>query len=177
VLEGAHALSPFRRQRLESRLQSLVPGLRIEGAWHVYFVQHGDAVPDADALHRILQAGVAEAPRVEGALSRFVVPRLGTRSPWSSKATELPRGAGLPVTRVERGMRLDLSGWPQDPATAAAAARLLHDPMTQSLLASREEAEAMFAAPARRPLERIALDGLEDANRRLGLALAEDEIE
>jgi len=177
VLEGAPALSPFRRQRLETRLQSLVPGLRIEGAWHVYFVQPGETAPDREALHRILQAGDAEAPLAPGAQSRFVVPRLGTRSPWSSKATELLQGAGLPVARVERGMRLDLAGWPSDPATAAAAARLLHDPMTQSLLDSRDGAGALFAAPARKPLERIPLAELESANRRLGLALADDEIE
>ncbi|KAF1704352.1 phosphoribosylformylglycinamidine synthase [Pseudoxanthomonas suwonensis] len=177
VLEGAPALSPFRRQRLESRLQSLVPGLRIEGAWHVYFVQPGDAVPDPDALNRILQAGPEPAARAEGALSRYVVPRLGTRSPWSSKATELLQGAGQPVARVERGLRLDLAGWPEDAATRAAVGRLLHDPMTQSLLDSREAASALFAAPVRRPLERIALADLEAANRRLGLALADDEIE
>ncbi|WP_028916484.1 phosphoribosylformylglycinamidine synthase [Pseudoxanthomonas sp. J35] len=177
VLEGAPALSPFRRQRLETRLQSLVPGLRIEGAWHVYFVQPGEATPDREALHRILQAGEAQAPLAAGAQSRFVVPRLGTRSPWSSKATELLQGAGLPVARVERGMRLDLVGWPSDPAIAAAAARLLHDPMTQSLLESRDGAGALFATPARKPLERIPLAELESANRRLGLALAEDEIE
>jgi len=177
VLEGAPALSPFRRQRLESRLQSLVPGLRIEGAWHVYFVQPGEATPEPAALHRILQAGEAEAPLAEGALSRFVVPRLGTRSPWSSKATELLQGAGLPVARVERGLRLDLAGWPRDAAAQAAVGRLLHDPMTQSLLASRGQAGSLFATPARKALERIALDDLEDANRRLGLALADDEID
>ncbi|WP_144409314.1 phosphoribosylformylglycinamidine synthase [Pseudoxanthomonas suwonensis] len=177
VLEGAPALSPFRRQRLESRLQSLVPGLRIEGAWHVYFVQPGDSAPDPAALHRILQAGDAQAPRAGGALSRYVVPRLGTRSPWSSKATELLKGAGLPVARVERGMRLDLAGWPQDAATQAAVGKLLHDPMTQSLLASHEDAQALFAAQPRGTLQRIALDDLEGANRRLGLALADDEIE
>jgi phosphoribosylformylglycinamidine synthase len=177
VLEGAPALSPFRRQRLETRLQSLVPGLRIEGAWHVYFVQPGDATPDPAALHRILQAGDAEAPRADGAQSRYVVPRLGTRSPWSSKATELLQGAGLPVARVERGLRLDLAGWPQDAATQPALAKLLHDPMTQSLLASRDAAQALFTSPARKPLERIALADLEGANRRLGLALADDEIE
>jgi phosphoribosylformylglycinamidine synthase len=177
VLEGAPALSPFRRQRLETRLQSLVPGLRIEGAWHVYFVQPGDGAPDPAALHRILQAGDGQAPLAAGAVSRFVVPRLGTRSPWSSKATELLQGAGLPVARVERGLRLDLAGWPDDAATAAALGRLLHDPMTQSLLASPDDAQALFAAQPRGQLERIALAGLEDANRRLGLALADDEID
>jgi len=177
VLEGAPALSPFRRQRLQSRLQSLVPGLRIEGAWHVYFVQPGDTAPDSAALHRILQAGDGQAPRADGALSRYVVPRLGTRSPWSSKATELLQGAGLVLARVERGLRLDLAGWPADAATQAALGKLLHDPMTQSLLDSRDAAQALFASPARKPLERIALADLEDANRRLGLALADDEIE
>ena len=183
VLEGGPALSPFRRQRLQARLQAVVPGLGIEGAWHVYFVQPGDGSPDPAALHRILQAGDAQAPLAAGATSRFVVPRLGTRSPWSSKATELLQGAGLPVARVERGMRLDLAGWPgQDDSSCRseieiALARRLHDPMTQSLLASRERARALFAAQPRGGLERIALAGLEDANRRLGLALAEDEIE
>ncbi|GAB3508911.1 phosphoribosylformylglycinamidine synthase [Pseudoxanthomonas daejeonensis] len=180
VLEGATALSPFRRQRLQSRLQSLVPGLRIEGAWHVYFVQPAgtaSAPVDPAALHRILQAGDAEAPRADGALSRYVVPRLGTRSPWSSKATELLQGAGLPVARVERGLRLDLAGWPADGAVQLALARLLHDPMTQSLLDTRDAAQALFASAPRGRLERIALDDLEAANRRLGLALAEDEVD
>ncbi|KAF1686584.1 phosphoribosylformylglycinamidine synthase [Pseudoxanthomonas broegbernensis] len=177
VLEGAAALSPFRRQRLQTRLQSLAPGLRIEGAWHVYFVQPGEVAADPAALHRILQAGDAPAPRAEGALSRYVVPRLGTRSPWSSKATELLRGAGLDVARVERGLRLDLAGWPRDAAAQAAVGRLLHDPMTQSLLDAREGAQALFATPPRGRLERIALDGLEAANARLGLALAQDEID
>ncbi|KAF1688965.1 phosphoribosylformylglycinamidine synthase [Pseudoxanthomonas koreensis] len=177
VLEGAPALSPFRRQRLETRLQSLVPGLRVEGAWHVYFVQPGDGAPDPAVLHRILQAGDGQAALAEGALSRFVVPRLGTRSPWSSKATELLQGAGLAVARVERGLRLDLAGWPADTATQVAVAKLLHDPMTQSLLASRDDAQALFAAQPRGRLERIALAELESANRRLGLALADDEIE
>ena len=140
VLEGAPALSPFRRQRLQSRLQALVPGLCIEAAWQVYFVQPGEGVPDREAIHRILQAGDTPSPPAPGASSRYVVPRLGTRSPWSSKATELLQGADLAVARVERGLRLDLSGWPADAATAAAVGRLLHDPMTQSLLASAEAA-------------------------------------
>src|SRR5690606_18528920 len=74
-------------------------------------------------------------------------------------------------------MRVDLAGWPDDPALQAALAKLLHDPMTQSLLASHAEAAGLFAVPARGALERIPLAALEAANARLGLALAEDEIE
>ena len=104
VLEGAPALSPFRRDRLQARLNAIVPGLRISGAWHGYWIDPDkDADPDLAALKRILQAGDGVTDAEPGAVPRFVVPRLGTLSPWASKATELLRGAGLPVKRVERG--------------------------------------------------------------------------
>ena len=96
VLEGAPALSPFRRDRLQARLQTLVPGLRLVGAWHGYWIDpEPGASPDRAALLRILQAneGVAEADA--GVTTRYGVPRLGTLSPWASKATERLRGAGL----------------------------------------------------------------------------------
>jgi phosphoribosylformylglycinamidine synthase len=178
VLEGLPALSPFRRERLERRLRTVSPALRIAGAWHVYWVDPTPgATPDRAALHRILQAGDDASPAVEGAATRYVSPRLGTISPWASKATELLHGAALPVHRVERGLRLDLAGWPADPATQAALAGLLHDPMTQSLLASHAEARSLFEVPTRVALERVPVEALESANARLGLALAADEIE
>ncbi|UNU10508.1 phosphoribosylformylglycinamidine synthase [Xanthomonas translucens] len=178
VLEGASALSPFRRARLETRLHSVVPGLRIAGAWYVYFVDSdADAAVDSAAAQRILQAQDVPAVAEAGTCSRYVVPRLGTRSPWSSKATELLRGAGLAIRRVERGTRLDLAGWPKDALQQAALAKLLHDPMTQSLLDGAAQAQALFQAPLRGAVERIALDQLDAANARLGLALAQDEID
>ena len=113
VLEGLPALSPFRSERLERRLQSLSPSVRIAGAWHVYWVEpRAGATPDAAVLHRVLEAGDARHARAEGAVSRYVSPRLGTISPWASKATDILRGAGQPVARVERGVRIDLAGWP-----------------------------------------------------------------
>ena len=178
VLEGAPALSPFRRDRLQARLNAIVPGLRISGAWHGYWIDPDPgSSPDRVALQRILQAGEGVAEAEPGSVSRFVVPRLGTLSPWASKATELLRGAGLPVKRVERGMRIDVAGWPEDAATQAALAKLLHDPMTQSLLATREDGAALFTGHPRGALEVIPLAGLEAANARLGLALAQDEID
>ncbi|TWT20195.1 phosphoribosylformylglycinamidine synthase [Luteimonas marina] len=178
VLEGLPALSPFRRERLELRLQSLSPAVRIAGAWHVYWIEpEPGASPDVATLRRVLQAGQDRQAPEAGAVSRFVSPRLGTISPWASKATEILRGAGQPVRRVERGLRLDLAGFPADAAAQAALAKRLHDPMTQSLLSSHDEAAGLFAVPARGALERIALAELESANVRLGLALAGDEID
>ncbi|WP_298581671.1 phosphoribosylformylglycinamidine synthase [uncultured Luteimonas sp.] len=178
VLEGLPALSPFRRERLELRLQSVSPGVRIAGAWHVYWIDpEPGASPDPAVLRRVLEAGDDRAAPASGSISRFVAPRLGTISPWASKASEILRGARQPVRRVERGTRIDLTGWPDDAAARAALSKLLHDPMTQSLLASHDEAAGLFATPARGAVERIALAQLEQANVRLGLALAADEIE
>ena len=177
VLEGLPALSPFRRERLETRLRAIVPDIRVSGAWWVYWVRpEPGRTPDAAALDRILEARAAVTPPADGAVPRYVAPRLGTISPWASKATELLRGAGQPVLRVERGMRLDLVGFPDDAAIRAALAKALHDPMTQSLLADPGEAAALFAVPARGALDVVPLADLEAANARLGLALADDEI-
>ncbi|HIY70390.1 MAG TPA: phosphoribosylformylglycinamidine synthase [Candidatus Luteimonas excrementigallinarum] len=178
VLEGQPALSPFRLERLQARLKLFPSAPRVVGAWHVYWIEpKRGAAPDVAALGRILQAGSGARPLAEGAVSRFVAPRLGTISPWASKTSELLDHAGVEVKRVERGTRLDIVGWPEGAGEAAALERLLHDPMTQSLLGANDEADALFHTPGRGELERIPLAGLEEANQRLGLALAEDEIE
>src|SRR5207342_2098883 len=141
VLEGLPALSPFRRDRLQARLRQIVPELRITGSWHVYFVQpEAAAPPDMPALGRILEASPTQAEPAAGTHSRFVTPRLGTLSPWATKATEILQGAGHPVKRVERGLRLDLGGLPPPgDARWPALSRTLYDPMTQSLLETREQ--------------------------------------
>ena len=178
VLEGQTALSPFRRERLEARLRAVHPDIRITGSWFTYWVQpQPGAMPDIATLGRILQAGEAFAPRAGHAISKFVSPRLGTISPWASKAGELLRGAGLPVARVERGLRIDVEGWPNDAAVQRGLAKLLHDPMTQSLLDDANAADALFASPERGELEIVPLAQMTEANKRLGLALADDEIE
>lgn len=177
VLQGQSALSPFRCERLQEHAQRHHAELRIVAVRHVYWVEpEPGRRPDPAALERILQAECAWAEGAPGVVSRYVTPRLGTISPWASKATELLRGAGLPVRRVERGMRIDLLGWPDDLGAAQSLARLLHDPMTQSLV-NDVAAAGLFAAPARGALEAIALAELDAANARLGLALADDEID
>ena len=179
VLEGLPALSPFRLERLQSRLRQVVPGVRLTGAWFAYFIEpEAGASPDTATLGRLLEGCVSFEAPAEGAATRFVVPRLGTQSPWASKATEILRGAGLAVKRVERGTRLDLAGLPPegDPRWPKLAAAL-HDPMTQSLLADRAQAAALFTAGAPGPVGRVPLAGLEEANQRLGLALSDDEVD
>jgi phosphoribosylformylglycinamidine synthase len=177
VLVGRPALSPYQRDRLEHRLRQIHAPLRVAGSHWMYFIDAQPGTkPEREMLGRVLQADVAPAQDLAGSL--LVVPRLGTISPWASKATEILRGAGQPVHRVERGSRLLLEGLPaRDAANWAALARALHDPMTQSLLPDLAAAAELFHARPAGALERIALDTLREANLRLGLALSDDEIE
>jgi phosphoribosylformylglycinamidine synthase len=179
VLEGLAALSPFRRDRLETRCRQLSPGIRIQGAWHIYFLEtEPGAAINSSAVGRILEACPAKEPLAANAQSLFITPRLGTLSPWSSKATEIVRGAGHPIKRVERGLRLDIEGLVSDNDEAYEKLLLvLHDPMTQSVLRDEASAHRLFESLPAGQLEHIAMSELAAANQRLGLALSPDEIE
>ncbi|MFT3790133.1 MAG: phosphoribosylformylglycinamidine synthase [Rudaea sp.] len=179
VFDGQPALSAFRLERLNHELNRALPDFRVGAARHVYFVDGADEKIDRDALCRVLRAQHAPAKNA----TLWVVPRLGTQSPWSSKATEILRGCGIGVDRVERGVAFMVDRPPMPGSTQwQKLAQALHDPMTQSVLATLDEAAALFRAGAPAPLERIALGAnpalaLNEANARLGLALAPDEIE
>jgi phosphoribosylformylglycinamidine synthase len=114
----------------------------------------------------------------------LVVPRPGTISPWSSKATDIARNCGLDkVRRIERGVAHYLeSGDALDEAGMAAAAALLHDRMTQVVLGDTADAQCLFRHAQPRPFVAVdVVDGgreaLERANGELGLALSADEID
>ena len=107
TLPGAVALSPFRLHRLLETLRARTPGVRAVHSRFMHFVQT-DGMLDAgerDRLERLLQYGPRrQEDHAQGALF-LVVPRPGTVSPWSSKATDITRNAGLDkVLRVERGI-------------------------------------------------------------------------
>jgi phosphoribosylformylglycinamidine synthase len=178
VLDGQPALSAFRIDRLNSELARHAPGCVMRAAHFVYFVDADKATLDVDKLCEVIEA----APGGPDAAALWIVPRLGTRSPWSSKATDILQGCGFPVRRIERGVAFDLDGTPEHgSAEWQAVARALHDPMTQSVIDSLAHIDTLFDTGAPAPLERVALAGnavkaLDAANARLGLALAPDEI-
>ncbi|HEY3519710.1 MAG TPA: phosphoribosylformylglycinamidine synthase [Rhodanobacteraceae bacterium] len=181
VLDGRSALSPFRLDRLNEHLAPLAKGVRVRGARFVYFID-AEQAPDPEQHRRlaeVLDAG--EGAPADATL--WVVPRLGTVSPWSSKATDILRGIGLPVRRVERGIAFLIDGVnPDERAKFDTTANALHDPMTQSVLTTLDQARGLFLIGAPEPLRTIALGddprtALQGANSELGLALAPDEID
>jgi phosphoribosylformylglycinamidine synthase len=184
-LRGSAAFSPARCARLQENLSGVLHGLKRLSAEHWYFIELSAPLTDAERgrLIDLLGATPPDEDVFAGTLM-LVVPRLGTISPWSSKATDIARQCGFDkVQRIERGLAYTLTlGKPLDERARSAALPLLHDRMTESVLHKLEEADALFHHYAPQPLESVDIlaggrDALVAANASLGLALSEDEID
>jgi phosphoribosylformylglycinamidine synthase len=186
TLPGPPALSPFRLQRLHANLGGPAAGVRGISARFMHFADV-DGPVDARAralLERLLEYGPRRAAVHERGDLFLVVPRPGTQSPWSSKATDIVRNAGLAsVRRVERGLAyfVDAPGGVA-PDARATIARHLHDRMVESVLFRLEDAARLFERDAPRPLVTVDILGggraaLAQANERRGFALAPDEVD
>ncbi len=175
---GARALSDFRLAKLSQELKKTHPAVRALAAEFWHFIET-DAEPDAaggQLLERLLRYGTPPDGARQGKALFLVVPRLGTISPWSSKATDIARNCGLGgVRRIERGILFSVAS--EEKIDRDRIGALLHDRMTESVLGSLEEADGLFRHVPPRELGHVPLAMLEEANTRLGLALSEDEIE
>jgi phosphoribosylformylglycinamidine synthase len=188
--EGGQALSDFRIQQLLPRLQAVHPRIAGLAARYVHLVasDHAPSGAERERLAALLTYGEPATGGGEGPLL-LVTPRLGTVSPWASKATDIAHNCGLAVKRIERVVEYRVllqSGWlakaALDAAQLQAVAALLHDRMTESVVAQRSDAARLFTELQPQPMEHVdVLAGgraaLEEANRRFGLALADDEID
>ncbi|WP_417283836.1 phosphoribosylformylglycinamidine synthase [Comamonas sp.] len=198
--EGGNALSSFRAQQLLTDLVAIHPKITGVCARFVHLVATeggASAAAPAPELQERLSALLTYGDPFEGGSegAAFVVtPRLGTISPWASKATDIARNCGLNVFRVERiteyrvslksGLLGNVLGHSPELSAEQTAqiAALLHDRMTESVFATRAEAEKLFSALQAAPMEFVDVLGggaaaLEKANKQWGLALAQDEIE
>jgi len=190
VSAGKPALSSFRLEKLRAALKDAAPNVTLVDTRHWYFVELGqDAALEAEQaalLDRLLGIDAA-AGEPEGGLRLLVVPRLGTISPWSSKATDIAQHCALPqVNRIERGVAYYFQGANNRKLSDAefkAVLPLLHDRMTESVLPRFDgAAEKIFRHGTPLPLASVDIvkggrGALEAANREMGLALSPDEIE
>jgi len=185
ILPGPAAHSTYRLTALRQQLQALCPDITEIQAQFLHYVAADALTAHQQAiLERLLDYG---EPLREGALdgwSLWVIPRLGTISPWSSKATEIAQRCGLSgVKRIERGVLYRLaSAAPIDSSLAEQLVALLHDRMTEVVIWEPSAAERLFAEHEPRPLQRLShpeglTAALDKANQTLGLALSSAEID
>lgn len=184
-LNGARALSDFRAARVLAALQRVSSNIEAVSGRFVHFVHASRELTKAEEerLASLLTYGDA-AEDVRADLAFMVAPRLGTISPWASKATDIVKNCGIEgVLRVERGTVYSLAlKAPLTEEEAAQAAGVLHDRMTESVVARDFPAENLFVELEGRPMATVALveegrPALERANVEMGLALSPDEID
>src|SRR5579864_3521541 len=185
-IPGPPALSAFRLAKLLDRLIALEPAVSGLSARFMHFADLER--PLSEAEHTLLAQLLTYGPSLPadtdaGGTRLLVVPRAGTISPWSSKATDIVHVCGLSqVRRVERGIEYRLhSARPPGTTQLKLLSAALLDRMTEMALLDSTEAARLFAHTAPKPLATVSLAGgraaLAAANERLGLALSDDEVD
>jgi len=182
---GRTALSDFRSQKLLKNIQAIVPQICGIAAQYWYFCQVQAELTSSEIVHltQLLEAIHSPAPLMQDDSWCLVVPRLGTISPWSSRATDIAHHCNLAaITRLERGIVFHL----QSSSLLSLRDRqqvevCLHDRMTESVLHSFADMPKLFQHGAPGMLNHIDIlhqgtQALNDANKKMGLALSDDEI-
>ncbi|TCW30777.1 phosphoribosylformylglycinamidine synthase [Gulbenkiania mobilis] len=185
-LRGGVALSRFRLDKLQERAREAgLPELAIASEyWHFAECTRALAPEEQAVLDKLLTYGEAPLITVPTGEMFLVTPRLGTLSPWASKATDIAVHCGLEaVARIERGIAYHVTPTrPLSDAERRVLTGLLHDRMTETVLASLDDADRLFTHIDPQPMSTVDILGggraaLASANLSLGLALSEDEID
>ena len=183
IHSGSHALSQFRINKLIEQMAKREVKISWLDAKFVHFVDCSSPLNEFESqqLDALLTYGpqLASPAENKSPTQLVVVPRLGTVSPWSSKATEIALNAGLKnIKRIERGVVFTFS----DTFDLKTINDLFYDQMIEDCFTSLEDVARIFSQESPRPLHYIDImqggrAALVDANKALGLALAEDEID
>jgi len=180
IVSGAPAHSSFKQTQLLTRLASISSVQSIESQWVYLFDQTLNEQQQQSAL-QLLNDGVSFEVRQAASdeVQILVTPRVGTISPWSSKATDIFANCNTPVHRLERGVLFTLKGISE---ISDEVKQILHDRMTESVFNKIDDATALFSETEPKPLNSIDIlgqgkDALIKANSEFGFALSDEEID
>jgi len=185
VKEGPASHSPFKLESLLRRLLSIDQNITGLGARFIHFIDSkNDLGEEQDRiLDSILEYGPNWPFGADEGFKIFTLPRFGTTTPWSSKATDIAKVCGLSsIERIERGVVFSLALTNKDKRPKKEAIDLLYDRMTEVAITDLKQAKEIFSSLEPQPFSEVDIlsDGksaLETANLQLGLALNDDEIE
>ncbi|MFZ7198744.1 phosphoribosylformylglycinamidine synthase [Avibacterium avium] len=186
IFRGSPALSPFRLNQLSLRFQQAQLPVKSCYAEYVHFAELREALNalEEQELTQLLHYGPTLAQHEPQGECFIVIPRVGTISSWSSKATDIAHNCGLnKVVRLERGLafyfELECALNEQEQAQLISH---IYDRMMETVIRTPQEAEVLFQQQPPKAFTRVDIlaggrSALEQANVELGLALAEDEID
>ncbi len=185
---GGDALSSFRLQQLLDQLRGILPDLKSISARYCYIASYSQSL-DQSAIQVLLDLlevdSICEGNPLTDDADFLIFPRLGTRTPWSSKAIDILHCCGAAcIERIERGKLWSISSRAGAKLTKDEVddiVGLMHDRMTETVIADAGLISQVFNVPERESLEsvdlqEIGLGALNDANARFGLALTESEL-
>ncbi|MDH5356572.1 MAG: phosphoribosylformylglycinamidine synthase, partial [Gammaproteobacteria bacterium] len=182
-LPGSPALSDFRVQKLEQIISQQIDGVRGISSRYLHLIDVDEntlSEHKRQILDSLLTYGPVQNQTSLAGQSFYVMPRAGTISPWSSKATDIAHQCGLSqIRRIERGIQYQVES---DSSSAALITDFLHDRMVEQVFESLDACKALFEAHQPKPVNQIELNSggrgaLAEANIELGLALSNDEID
>jgi phosphoribosylformylglycinamidine synthase len=187
-LRGSPALSPFRLDKILAALKASAPRITRLYAefWHFAWAEGDLTSAQRDTLQKILTYGPKMAEGTPSGELFLVIPRPGTISPWSTRATEIARHCGIEnMKRLERGIAFyadTTDGAPLTDAEKQALKPLIHDRMTEVVFTSLNDAERLYHTAEPAPMASVDILGggrqaLEAANAEMGLALSPDEVD
>jgi len=189
TLPGAAALSSFRIEKILHDLREIAPEITGVFGRYTHFVDLAGELTgsELETLQQLLKYGPLDT-EVQGDEAEkhaffVVIPRAGTISPWSSKSTDIAHNAGLTqVKRIERGIAYSVYGANLLAEQYTQLAQCLHDRMVESVLPDVASASTLFDEHSPQSQTEVDIlqggrDALVTANRELGLALADDEID
>src|ERR671924_175506 len=186
LFHGGPAWSSFRLEKRLAAIREVARSVTALYAEYIHFawVESALDTEERQRLQALLGSGGPPIEPKAGAQCLLVVPRLGTRSPWSSKATDIAHNCGLhKVARLERGTIWHLSVEASlDEQAIRSIQALLHDRMTETVLSDLTESKRLFEHTKPKPLGYVDVlaggrETLKAADRSLGLALSEAEID
>ncbi len=196
TLRGSSALSQFRLDKLYATLKSVAPNISHIYAEFVHFAFSSSALSEAEqrTLEQILTYGAHADDALGGNIHAasgdakkalyLVIPRIGTISPWASRATDIANNCGLTsVLRIERGIAFYVKSNGQlSEVESAAIKAAIHDRMTETVLSNLNDAEKLYHHAEPKPLSSVDIlqggaTALNAANSDMGLALSPDEVD
>ena len=180
---GTQALRNFKVRDLNEKINSEFTNINLLSSEYIHFIETNNKLSNKNQLTLDKLLNYSPALDTSNSLQKIIViPRIGTISPWSSKATDIFKLCSLhEIRRIERGIIYHFSRKIKTEELEAILSYVM-DRMTESHLKDISDSSLLF--DKLKPNSYSSIDILKEgksaiikANIELGLALSDGEID